>query len=472
MNSRKKIEQQLLVFLRDILEEEQFDYIIPVERKGTAVLRALMQEIEEPRLKWDWRKVLSHAAIDFSSHVDLKGKKVLLFDELVHHGDTLKKAKETIESRCPTSVMTAGFAVYEKCKKLPDMWFYGSLDGKAYEVLRDDIVEMLQRYGSLLLDTEHLELKIKVKCGLDEFFAALAQAGSGKTYAFTSGADRINLTITNPRILSEERLRACLPSKSSMDEVVQKCRILESPYPSEFSILPICYPNISGEVDDDWLKRVPAYLTPQMLKCATGKQLFYVVGLLSAIEILRTIIAALSELKSKGKILMDAPSENFAHLAVMFPTLDIDEFRAYILDMMAHPAKLKKDRSSVRQTVDTLDEPVTTEISGRIINGIMSLVDERTTAEYEEGCSKLPVGVTCKEIIGLAQDEFKIEPAKASTAMDALIDAGILVTRVEQICDSDNSSWFIRTFMPDGEIVTSRIRRIASVRGRELKCLA
>jgi hypothetical protein len=383
---------------------------------------------------------------------------------------SLRKARERLEKKNPASIVTAGFAVNEKCKSWPEKWFYGSLDATAYENLRNEIVLMLQRYGSLLLDTEHPELTVKVKCGLGEFFQALAQASSSGTYSFSSGADRINLTVTKPIILDEESLRLCLPAKFSTDGVVQKCRILERLHPGEFSILPIYYPNVSCKDDVDWLKRMPSFLQPDMLRDATHEQLFYISGLLAAVEVLRGIIASLSDLKRSGKIIIEAPMENVSHLGVMFPSLDVEKFRSYILDMIAHPIKLRKSRIPLQQ-VEYMEERTTLEISRKIITAVMSLVDERDIAKEVLRDLGLPLGVTCKEIISIAEGDLEIGPGHASVAMDVLIDAGILVTKIEEIRGSDQSSWIVRSFTPDGEIVSSRIRRLASVRGRQLKCL-
>lgn len=64
------IEHQILQFLKDLIANDNFDFIIPVERKGTAVCRVLIQEMADTRLDWPWQKVLSSIAIDFiDSHV-------------------------------------------------------------------------------------------------------------------------------------------------------------------------------------------------------------------------------------------------------------------------------------------------------------------------------------------------------------------------------------------------------------------
>jgi hypothetical protein len=468
MSIKGNIEQQLLIFLKDILEKEKIDFIVPAERKGTAVLRALIQEIDEPRLEWPWDRVLSSAAIDHASNIDFTGQRILVFDEMVQHGNTLRRTIKQIEKKQPAAVVTAGFAVYEKCETLPDKWFYGSLDAKAYENVRDDVVSMLQKYGSLLLDTEHPELTVKIKCSLTEFYEALSRASLSGTYSFTSGAERQNLTLTKPIILNDESLKSFLPSKFSLDGVVQKCRILERPHPGEFSILPIFYPNVSCEDDSEWIERIPSFMQPDVLRDAPHKQRFYVTGLLAAVEVLRGIIASLSDLKRAGKIIIEAPIENVSHLVAMFPSLDVDKFRSHILDMIAHPMKLRKARMP---KVEHLAEETIVDISRKIISGVMSLIDERAIVKDVLTDLGLPIGVTCKEIISLAQTNLGIDPGHASIAMDELIDAGILVTNIEEIRGLDQAPWIVRSFKPDGEIVSSRIRRLASVRGRQLKCL-
>jgi hypothetical protein len=463
------LERKLLNFLQEILEKERIDFIIPVERKGTAVLRVLMEEIEGQKLRWSWDDVLSSTALDFTLDNRLKDKRLLLFDEMVHHGKSLKETKEKVEQENPASILTAAFAVHEKCQTLPNKWFYGFLDSTAYETFREDVVQMLQRYGSLLLDTEHPELKVKVKCSLDEFFSTLAKAGEPNTsFSFSSGTERINFTATKPLPLDAKSFPNSLPRNSITWGVVRKFRVLEGTSHDEFSILPIYYPCIPSQRDDEWIKTIPNFLNNKMLEAADGKQLFYVVGLVAAIKILPVIAAVLYDLRSTGKIILETPKDNLRHLAVMFPTLNVTELRDSITEIVTHPPKLEPVSRRGENKVKHLDEETTIETARKIISCLMSQVDERRTDEFLEEGPRYPIGITWKEIMDLAHTQFMIDPSIASVTVDALIDAGILVTRVEEIPGPDGSPWLVRTFLPDGEIVSSRIRRLASVRGRYL----
>jgi hypothetical protein len=51
-----------------------------------------------------------------------------------------------------------------------------------------------------------------------------------------------------------------------------------------------------------------------------------------------------------------------------------------------------------------------------------------------------------------------------SVVVDRLIDSGLIVTDVEQVISSNGEPYFVRTFTPEGEVVSSKIRQQAMVR--------
>src|SRR4051812_30835720 len=76
------IERELHTFLLGQIERWQPDLIIVVERKGTAILRSL-KEWEESRLNWPWEKVISSESIDQVPEDKMKGKRLLIFDDMM-----------------------------------------------------------------------------------------------------------------------------------------------------------------------------------------------------------------------------------------------------------------------------------------------------------------------------------------------------------------------------------------------------
>src|SRR5437773_3783631 len=69
-------------FVRDILRDD-YDYIVPVERKGTALVRAALQDMNDPSL---WKRVVSSAAVEFVL-ANQRGKRVLILDDSVWKGE-------------------------------------------------------------------------------------------------------------------------------------------------------------------------------------------------------------------------------------------------------------------------------------------------------------------------------------------------------------------------------------------------
>src|ERR1700686_5228022 len=121
MKRSTPIEVELLSFVRDIVEREQIDVIVCGERKGSAVMRALIEALPEKRLDWPWDRVVSTVAVNEFDWSAFPIKRVLAFDELVYRGGTLQRAKSDLKRLLPSGeILTAGFAVWSSCGFRPD----------------------------------------------------------------------------------------------------------------------------------------------------------------------------------------------------------------------------------------------------------------------------------------------------------------------------------------------------------------
>jgi len=461
MNCFSTIEKQLLTFIEGIIEQEHINLIVCSERKATAVLRALLDETK-PRLHWDWTKTLSTAAMSHFDWSSFEGDKVLLFDELVHHGKTLFKYEELLREYVPDGVqiVTAGFVVWDRCEYEPKYSFYGSVDSETYGEIREDIVSMLQRYGSLLLDTEHIELSVRIKCGVGEFYNELARATDGSTaFSFVSGAGRTNLTLEQPEILSTELLGRCLPPGSNTDDVVCKVRVLERSH-EVFSIMPIFYPDVMSVAPPEWRAGLPSFCQPYFNN-KLGKELFYIVGLLCSVELLRGVVAALNDLARVGKILVEIPRMNFSHLHAMFPRIDTDELRQYVSDVVAESKRLKPARSRGSVTVQNVPTSKLKMLSSAVMCSLVDIHDDAVTDQNE------PKGETWSELIEIARSVrqgIDVDKNALTVVVDRLIDGGLIVTDVEETTHPSGKLCFERTFTPEGEVVSSKIRQQMMVR--------
>jgi len=458
------IERRLLSFIGDLIERQEIDLIVCSERKGTAVMRALIQEIESPKLRWPWDRVVSTAAVKEYPWSSSSVKRILFFDELVHHGRSLQRAKEELSHVIDTGteIITAGFAVWNQCIYRPDFSYYASVDIAEYEEIRNDIILMLQRYGSLLLDTEHLELSVKINCGIKEFYSEIARASeNGNTFSFLSGTDRLNLTIRKPEILEPEMLKKWVPVGSNVEDVVTKCNVLEKDH-SSFSIMPIFYPSTRCVIDEEWISNLPSFINRDAFRKVRPTYIFYIVGLLVSIEVLKGIVAALSDLIRAQKIVLETPRESFTHLKAMFPAIDTDGLWRYVLGVVAESKQKKIGRSSRGVDVRHISEETLKPMSYWLVTQIQRELDER---DWDPDC---PKGVTWKELMQMAEntDQFVgIDPRWWSVIPDRLIDGGILHTDVAEFISSVGEPWALRIFGPDSEVVAEKLRRQMAVRG-------
>ena len=107
-------------WLRQVMDHGQFNVLVPVERKATALLRAILDMHRQPGLDLRWDQVISSDAISYcdvdSDEPFWVGKRVLVFNELVHTG---------------TSTSTVVREVRRWLKGFPTICGTGALAGKA-----------------------------------------------------------------------------------------------------------------------------------------------------------------------------------------------------------------------------------------------------------------------------------------------------------------------------------------------------
>lgn len=468
MNGFVNIEKEIVAFLNDVTQREHVDLIICSERKATASLRVAINEISQhERFVWDWSRVLSTVAVPQYDWSSFDGSKVLLFEELVHHGKTLRESEADLRKCLPAHVdiVTAGFAVWDRCEYRPRFSFYSAVDSETYEKIRESIVYMLQKYGSLLLDTEHIELSVRLHCGIREFYDGLARASEdGHTYSFVSGASRTNLTVDQPEILSSDVIHRVLLPGSNIDGSVRKVRVLERSH-QVFSVLPIFYPNVRCVPSPEWAEKLPKFIERDWFdKEVSRKEVFYVIGLLCSIELLRVIVISLNDLIRAGKVTLEVPYDNFPHLNTVFPRIKVDRLCNYVRDVVAESknAKEKTKKKLLRSRTVPLNKLL--KLSSRVI---CSLVEEYDNMKLG---NESPKGKSWRELLDIAETQNRnvgLDFGSLTVVVDRLIDAGLVVTDVEEVTSSTGDPYLVRTFTPDGEVVSSKIRQQIMVRNPE-----
>ena len=454
MTEPTPVAQQLSEFLNEVVRRVEPQLIVCAERKATAILRALVSECDrEFRLPWEWSQTLSTSAVGHYDWSRFKGGPIVLFDELVHHGRTLGEQKrrllKELES-CPAEhrLVTVAFGVWDQCGDRPDMAYYGAVDSGRYEEIRDELVFFLQQHGSLLLDTEHIELPIRIQCGTRDFYDALSRAAApGQAHSFLSGAHRTNLTLDPPDMPAEDYWARWLTPGSNSTGSVCKIRVLERSR-EMFSLIPIFYPNVRAVVTPEWLERLPSFVDRKRVENGPPDQVFYISALLASVELLRTAVPALTELEREHKVVPEAPPETFLHLGAMFPNVDVNGLAEHVWDVLTQARREKPQRSKRAACAGHVSNDQLFKLSARVLCRLV-------TEDTEEKKSWQQVMRYAEE----ANGDVQVPPAALPVVVDRLIDDGLVVTGIRQIRSSAGDPYVIRTFGPEGEVVSARIRQ-------------
>jgi hypothetical protein len=470
--------EQLRFFLQSQLEEWAPDIIIVHERKGTAVLRALIEGVPNP-IRWRWKDIVSSTALDQLPADFFLGRRVLIFDDMIRTGKTLVPVYERLRRlHClsPQTVRLAVFAAHEDSSRngvfTPNdfsvAWFYRDLAPQGYRRLRTQLLNFLQRSGSLMLDTEHIEVRFTLHAGIGRLLSALRR--KAEATVFQSAANRTNITVFYPDDLAHSLPVDKFPDGCAQAGIVKKCRVVQR-NADEFAIIPICLP--STPVDDAAWPHTPRDCG--LLGGAvqwTHYAKFYGAALIASFYplqwILRDLYAAdprtvTISLPSRSGSAMTAGGYSLEHLRVMYPTLDTDQLVEMIAETdraaQSEGAKLRSRHFDIAPYVPALDAQLRMDAM-YLLQVIANAVDERHATEllFNPTCDRR-LGLKSTEVFELGE-RLGFQRPYISALFDLLIDDGSIVTRVEEVVDEDGVTRLVRTFKPDGEAVSDLVRHL------------
>lgn len=475
------IKRQLHTFLAGQIEKWQPELMVVVERKGTAILRALKEWKEEP-LDWSWKEVISSSVIDQKPDEYFCGKRILIFDEMMKTGAHLRKILEYFHDRgiwspSDNKFHVAVFAVHEESSEglqiksgeyIDYDWFYHDLTSLAYHCIRIQIVNMLQESGSLMLDTEHIEVRVRPNCNFNQFVQAISR--KAKSVVFHSSDQRTNITVLYEDDDIHQLPPEHFPEGTCLKNIVKKCRFVQRKS-NEFAIIPICYPSIlKGTKEWTQEKEVAGFLGNSVAVNEKGK--FYGVALIAALEVLKWVLKDLAVAGSENYSisLPKDPKEvdstggySLDHLLVMYPTLDIGELVQKISriekEARSDGTRLKGRKFQPYGSLLIRDDELR-QSAISLVQVIRQILDQRSQ-EYQEYCqteSPHPFGLRSREIFNLGR-KLDWDDNRISALFDILIDEAHLVTHVQDVQDEDGESRLARTFEPDGEMASELIRR-------------
>jgi hypothetical protein len=280
-------ETRLFSWLSELLDRQRFEKVICVERKATAIIRALLDLSENIDVEWDWSQVISSDALQFLPEGHLNGMRVLVFNEMIHRGSSTLRTIEDILSNSPSvkRIETAAFIVHEDFKNKgvwktqdfrsesnadsPDYAVHRSASKRFYTFTRQQLIEMLKSKGALMLDTEHLETTFKLDVTFRQLVDALCAFGKPVMYQSDVMDAFPGVTVRQPVIERTDRLRELLPRDTDLDISAPKKVRLVRRGPNEFAFIPIWYPPIDVDQVDKYISsaNVPIYIKPMLETC-------------------------------------------------------------------------------------------------------------------------------------------------------------------------------------------------------------
>lgn len=467
------IGNEVTMFLETVFQNIDPDWIITSERKGTALLRSYIDKLTDDRHKERmWHKVLSTDALDSPNSPSLETGNILVLDEGIFSGRGIRQTLSILNQRkhvSPTRIKIASFGIHEHFYDndcLPatpvDFWWLSNLPDYDYRDVREHLIQYFQQKGSLLLDTEHIEVPVRLRCGRLEFFDALCRAGIGVQYSSHGG--RLNLTIHNPLLMDEKELLSKMPPNTTIRNVIRKIRVVERAV-DKFAIIPIFYPSIKCDVTPDEMSNIDSSLSKQAGSAITN---FHLVGIYSALHLLKVIFSCLYDLHLQNKIDIKNPlpgdsDDSLSHLLALFPNLDLLKLHTlinqFINEGLGHRLK---DSVKQKQRCEATE--------GALYDNSLEELQRAILIEVERISEKVPVpmkGASLADLIGrIINKDSKtkdIDQALLSTAIDRLIDEAHLVTDMENMQFDDGVNRYVRVFRIDGEMVLSDVRRLSCI---------
>ena len=324
-----------------------------------------------------------------------------------------------------------------------------------------------------MLDTEHIEVRLRLRDSVGHFLEALRRRA--QAVWFKSLGERTNITVYYPDDEAHRLPAECFPEGAKLEGIVKKCRIVHR-RGDEFAIIPICYPGVPDEATT-WptlptLKELFERESP-----ACGEALFYAVGLIAALQIVRWTIRDLAAY-DPSMYTISLPSEpggslqpggyTLDHLRVMYPALNVRRLTHLIAqienDATTEGGRLKGRKFDRSEEMGVTDEELR-QNAAELLQVIRFQLDEEIlNAARLTGTAVAPhpSGLTAQTIFSLAREKFGWENIRTSVLFDMLIDGADLVPHVERRRDDDGRVRLVRTFEPDGEMVSELVRRLTT----------
>lgn len=420
-------------------------FVVPIERKGTAILRDVFGDRQEI-----WNHVISNKqAPDFFANKDQP--RILILEDAARTGTSADDLRQEILAKCPSAeLQVAAFISLSSSMKHIEHVRYRGLDEMGYKEIRDLVVRHLMKSGSLLLDTEHPEIVANAYVDSETFGQALATWG--QTVRYSMHTHGVNFTVCKKFDELVGRFKDIMPVSASKNRAFCKVRVVESP-DEEFSfrLVPICFPSI---------KIMPGftYAHPRMnwpsLVSHDPESIFHCIGIVLSLECLLDLMESLRDVLGENIRFNYEPSL-FLHLKSMLPELDPHEIHTELHRIKyyeAHP-------QHATGTVDDVSLKLLTEIAEKL----RQLCFDR---DRRNGTFIRHFDATDLETFARLEG---VTLERASAALDFLIDTSQIEPDVLNKNCGKMAKLFWRAFGPEGEFSEREVILSALAAGKGME---
>ena len=452
---------EIAYFVESLDIRENYDYVVTIERKGTALLRRLATEQLMGADVLVPGKVISEEALRYVKGDFFRGKNVLVFDDSVFSGRMLGHVVEEVSRRGAAKVESACLFAHVNCMQNPTRVLYRNLSLPDYAVLREETVRYIAMSDLLILDSEHTPVKVATESSSKEFIKVLTQIDDVMVVPrLTETGDKEYVTIHSPRFFDIQSLS--LQPGSQTDGIVLKLRgIIADGYAW---LVPLVFPSTptsTKQEDCPLFRQEPEACICSLASPFNHPNAFYCQSFYASTKLLARTIALLSDLVGRKIEPVEMPFDN---LSALFPSMNISAFKKWVkrtieqeLERTSLPPRVHPERS-----LRLIDDK---EGLNEAIDAILHILSDRATEvgmeQYARGSHEFVSPEEFGELNStIVSGKTRREILDRSRAVDVLVDQAIIAAMpLRSVKAEHGDGYWVRGMRLAGEYVHNLVKQ-------------
>lgn len=439
---------ELIVFFKSLDIEDRYDYLMPIERKGMALVQALLEKVSKQDLRLSKTQIISNNVLRYVPSAFFANKRILTFDDTSYHGHMQAKVKKILEKEHNAKVKTASFLVHESCSASnePDYYFRRHIGFDQYWELRNELLDFLGESVRVLLDTEHISICILTNLSTEDEIEILKNLGDLLYIPLTKKSidNKFLFTVHRPHFFELKRI--ALPPKTRTDLIVCKIRLKVAD--GQIWIVPIVYPGVPIKFDTGScpIRNQKCAFCKSLRQNPDPEECFYCVATYVGGEMLRATLSALKHFLDSSAQIEMGPVDN---LTMLFPFLEASSLKQWVGEIIEEKSD-ERGLSISRGSIIPLPQDLSSFIMP-VLREIVRYRDDyeirKSSGEIAEDDSEgaIPVETLFKQLHTTTRER------EISRCCDILIDQGVICPT--QLPTSNGVALISRAFRLDGELI-------------------